>query len=321
MQRIILNKDMNFSICGNDIKQANGKGAVVAIGNFDGLHLGHQKLLKRMRDIARENNYRSIVITFEPLPLEYFFDGKGKERLPRLSFLRDKVRFLQNSGYIDEVVLIHFNASIANLNARDFICNILQKKLNVCHAVIGYDFKFGKDGKGSKEDFIANGINITCVPPYQVNNTLISSSMLRELAAQNQLSTIKHYLGRNLQYTARIIYGKQLGRKYNVPTLNLSLGQNKLALHGVYIALVYIEGTVYNAAVNIGKNPTTTNGVEQHHLEAHLLDVTVNAYGKIATVEILEFLRDEEKFTDLDILFKQIHVDVKNTREYFLNFK
>lgn len=314
MQRIILNKKINST-------DGKNKAGVIAIGNFDGLHSGHQELLKQMRNVALENNYRTIVITFEPLPHEYFFDEKNKPRLPRLSFLRDKISILQRLGYIDEVVVIHFNASVANLTAKDFIQKILKQKLNVCHAVIGYDFKFGKDGKGSLDDLVANGINVACIPPYQINNSLISSSMLRELATQNQLSTIKYYLGRNLQYTARVVYGKQLGRKYNVPTINLDLGRNKLALHGVYIALVHIEGVAYNAAVNIGKNPTTTDRLEQSHLEAHLLDVNINAYSKIATVEILEFLRPEEKFIDLDALFKQIHVDIENTRKYFLNLK
>lgn len=290
--------------------------SVVTIGNFDGLHLGHQELLRKMHDVARQNNYRTIVITFEPLPLEYFFDQGQKPRLPRLSFLRDKVGILQKLSYIDELVIIHFNAAIANLSPQDFIRKVLQQQLNVCHAVIGYDFKFGKNGIGCKQDLVQSGINVTNVEPYLVKNTLISSSLLRDLANNNELSKIREYLGRNLHYTGRVIYGKQLGRQYNVPTINLSLGQNKPALQGIYIARVSIEGSSYNAVASIGQNPTTSKAL-RYNLEAHLLDVDMDLYGKIATVEILAFMRSEEKFIDLDTLFRQIHLDIQKTREYF----
>ena len=307
MQRIIINKN-------------NKKIAIATIGCFDGIHLGHQELFKSMAKIASANNYKTIVITFEPLPLEYFYDQLDKPRLTRLSLLRDKVDILKNLGYIDEVVVLHFNSSIANLNPKEFIAQILKERLNIAHIVIGYDFKFGKNGTGNTNDLKEDGIIVSEIRPYLQNEQLISSSILRNLASQNQLSIIKNYLGRNLQYTARIIYGKQLGRKYNVPTINLNLGRNKPALHGIYVAVVHIEGVTYNAVASIGKHPTTDNKSERYHLEAHLLDVNLNLYGKIAMVEILEFLRHEEKFTNLDTLFRQIHLDIEKSRQYFLKY-
>jgi riboflavin kinase / FMN adenylyltransferase len=308
MLRLGLNN--TFSECETTTK------SVVTIGSFDGLHLGHQELFKQMEAIAVKYNYRTIVITFEPLPLEYFLQKENKARLPRLSMLRDKVRILKKLGYIDEVVVIHFNALVAALTADDFIQKILKQKLNTCHAVVGYDFKFGKDGRGTAVDLINNGINVTNIGSYQIKDTLVSSSRLRELALNNQLAKIKAYLGRNLQYTARVIYGKQLGQKYKVPTLNLSLGRNKLALHGIYVAWVYLQETRYNAVVSIGTNPSTSDD-EDYHLEAHLLDKTVNAYGMIATVEILMFLRAEKKFMDLTSLFQQIKLDIEEAKQYF----
>lgn len=305
MQRIILNKSTK-----------NNLSTVVTIGNFDGIHLGHQELFKTLSDVAHKNNCRTIVITFEPLPLEYFCDQLQKLRQPRLSLLRDKINILQHLGYIDEVIVLHFNSFVANLTPQEFIVNVLKNKLNVRHAVIGYDFKFGKNGTGNADDLKEHGITVHEINPYLKNKQLISSSIIRDLAAHNQLDKIKSYLGRNLQYTSRVVYGKQLGRKYNVPTINLSLGRNRPALHGIYVAQVYIDGTSYNAVASIGKNPTTSK-LERYNLEAHLLGVNLDLYGKIATVEILEFMRDEAEFIDLDTLFKQIHIDIANAKEYF----
>lgn len=305
MQKIILNKPTE-----------DNAAAVVTIGNFDGMHLGHQELFKKSSEIAHKNNYRVIVITFEPLPLEYFCDQLQKSRQPRLSLLRDKINVLQNLGYIDEVLILHFNSSIANLTPQEFIVKILKNKLNVKHAVIGYDFKFGKNGTGNADDLTEYGIIVHEINPYLKNELLISSSIIRELATHNKLAKIKSYLGRNLQYTSRVIYGNQLGRKYNVPTINLSLGKNIPALHGIYIARVHIDGASYNAVVSIGKNPTT-NKHDRYNLEAHLLGINLDLYGKIATVEILKFMREEAKFIDLGTLFKQIHIDVANAWQYF----
>lgn len=290
--------------------------SVVTIGNFDGLHLGHLRLFASLQKISNEKNYRRIAITFEPLPLEYFFDQKSKQRLHRLCLLRDKFYLLSKNDLIDEMVVLHFNDSIANLSPVDFINKILKVKLNTKHVVIGHDFKFGKGGIGTASDFVNMGIECTTVEPFLINQQRVSSSIIRDVAKNNDLTLVKKYLGRNLHYTSRIIHGNKMGRKFGVPTINLSLGKNRPVLHGIYIARVYIEGNVFNAVASIGKNPTT-NDKDIYKLEAHLLGVDLNLYGKIATVEVLKFIREERKFEDLDKLFEQIHMDMQEARVYF----
>lgn len=304
MQKIIL----------NGIKAKNLK-SVVTIGNFDGVHLGHQKLFKVMNDVALNNNYKQVVLMFEPLPLEYFSWLKQTAIPARLSFLRDKIDIIKDITTIDEVIVLHFNHSIAKLTPAAFI-DFLKNRLNACHVVVGHDFRFGHKASGGVAELKTSGLNVTQVEALVDNGIIISSSFIRQLAKRNDLVAIKYYMGRNIRYSSRIIYGNQIGRKYNVPTINLDLGHKKPVLHGIYIARVHIEGVSYNAVASIGKNPTISNA-KRYNLEAHLLDVSINLYGKIATVEILKFMRSEAKFINLAILFQQIHQDIQEAKFYF----
>ncbi len=305
MYRVILNSTNN-----------QRQQVIATIGNFDGLHLGHQELLQTLNSIAKQNNYRRILITFESLPQEYFQDLRGIERPARLSLLRDKYIVLKEGDFVDELVVLHFNSSMAKMTPDEFIQQILIKKLNIRHVVVGHDFRFGNGGLGGINSFAETPITATEFAPHCVAGDRVSSSMLREFATQNKLSELHRYLGRNLHYTSRVIRGNQLGRTLGVPTINLSLGKNKPALWGIYTAYVYIDGVRYNAVASIGRNPTISeNGV--YKLEAHLLDIDLDLYGKIARVELLSFIRHELKFTDLDSLVKQMQQDLINTREYF----
>ncbi len=308
MYRIIINK------------LDDNKPAIAAIGNFDGLHKGHLELIKEMNQQARLHNYKRLVIVFEPLPLEYFFDQLNRPRLTRLSLLRDKFLILKKIDYADELIVLRFNKKTANLSPKQFIENILKFQLNVTEVVVGDDFKFGKNGLGRSQDFKDANVKPITINKYLINNQRVSSSIIREYAKINDLSRVGKYLGRNLQYTSRVIYGNQLGRKYGVPTINLCLGHNVPALWGIYIAFVYIDGIRYNAVASIGKNPTVTNQ-EKYKLEAHLLDIDMDLYGKIATVEILEFMREEKKFADFNTMFEQIYADLELGRNYFKNIK
>lgn len=305
MYRIKLNKNINQNVP-----------AIATIGNFDGLHLGHMQLFNALGKIAAPANYRKVVITFEPLPLEYFSDLQNLPRLNRLSLIRDKFNILNQQNLADELVILHFKQNIANLTPKDFILSILKQMLQIEYVVIGHDFKFGKDASGTVDHFLQHGIQICDVPPFYLDNQRVSSSLIRSLASQNDLENVRRFLGRNITYTSRVIYGNQLGRKFNVPTINLFLGRNYPALWGIYLAYVYIDGIRYNAVASIGKNPTVSRQ-DTYKLEAHLLGVDLNLYGKIATIEILHFMRHELKFKDLDSLFKQIYTDLELARNYF----
>lgn len=307
-----------YSIFVNRNKPEIRKKSIATIGNFDGLHLGHLELLKSFSQYGVSGSLHRIVITFEPSPADFFADKNQKARILRLSLLRDKVDILKKSGLVDEIVIIRFNSKIANLSPIEFINDVLKTNLAVTHVIIGHDFKFGCNASGSIQDLRQSGIVSYELDSFEIEGKRVSSSLIRENAIANELSVIKKYLGRNLRYTSRVIYGKQLGRKYGVPTINLCLGHNRPALWGIYMVFVYIDNIRYNGIASIGKNPTVSDQ-DTYKLEVHLLDIDLDLYGKIATVEILSFLRAEEKFTDLDKLFKQIHLDLYMAREYFKN--
>lgn len=296
--------------------QNSDRYSVVTIGNFDGVHLGHMCLLGKLNQIGAKHNLRRIVITFEPSPADFFNTFNGVARQPRLSLIRDKLGRLKGGGILDELVVLKFNRTLAETTADEFVEKYLIQQLNIKHIVIGHDFKFGKNALGNISNFKAKNIVTTIVEPFQIDGTRVSSSVIRQCALTNDLTAVKRYLGHNLHYTSRVIYGNQLGRKYGVPTINLCLGNNVPALWGIYLAYVYIDGVKYNAVASIGKNPTVSN-VDSYKLEAHLLDVDLNLYGKIATIEILSFMRSEVKFVDLNSLFTQIHQDISAAKDYF----
>lgn len=306
MYRVIINPNINTHIA-----------AIAAIGSFDGLHLGHISLLKRLNGIAKDYNYRKVMITFQPLPSEYFALNKERSTLLKLGLLRDKFAILQQLELIDELVIIRFNQVFRNMAPQQFIAQFLKNKLKVKHVVVGHDFRFGKNASGSVDDFRANKIDVTVVSQFNIDGNRVSSSLIRNFASNNNLVQVKKYLGRNLRFTSKVIYGNKLGRRFGVPTINLSLGHTYPALWGIYVAYVYIDKVRYGAVASIGKNPTVSLE-DSYKLEAHLLDIDLNLYGKIAVVEFLCFLRPERRFSNLDKLFIQIRQDMQEARDYFV---
>ncbi|MEN9946309.1 MAG: riboflavin biosynthesis protein RibF [Pseudomonadota bacterium] len=295
--------------------------AVIAtIGNFDGLHLGHQQLLQTFNNYAQQHNAWRVLITFDVLPHEYFADQQQALRTSRIGLLRDKIRFLQMSQLVDEVVILHFGKAMANLLPNQFIQQLLITKLRINYLVIGHDFRFGANARGSLIDLSNNGIICYEVGEIKSNHQRISSSLIREFAKLQDLTAIKHYLGRNIQYTSRVVRGNQLARKWNFPTINFNLARIRPVLWGIYTSYVYIEGKRYLGVTNIGINPTVSEG-KVYKIETHLLDIDLDLYGKIATVEILHYLRPELKFDNLTALFAQMYQDLADARNFFAQFK
>ncbi len=299
-------------------KQNNTKQSVVTIGNYDGCHLGHMQLISQVNDTANKKNLKRILVTFEPLPQEFFIEKKQGIRRSRLGLIRDKCNLLYNNGnpLVDEIIILRFTENLAIYTPELFIKDILINKLNMTDVIIGHDFKFGINGSGNYLDFIQYGIEVKIIEPYYIDTHRVSSSLIRTYANENNLPMVYRYLGRNLCYTSRVVHGNHLGRKYGVPTINLCLGRNRPALCGIYAAYVYINNVRYNAVASIGRNPTIDDS-NIYKLEAHLLDIDLDLYGFVATVEILSFLRPEMKFDNLELLFKQIYADLDNTRLFF----
>lgn len=296
--------------------KTNEQKVIATIGNFDGLHLGHLELLGQLSQQAESDNSWRMLITFDVLPHEYFADKNGVLRAPRIGLLRDKVSILQQSGLVDEIVILHFSQQMAKLKAQEFIHKILKIKLNVCEMIVGHDFRFGYMAEGTIHDLTGSGIKTTEFAELRHNQVRVSSSLIRELASEQHIDLIRAYLGRNIRYSSRIVKGNQLARKWNFPTINLNLYKIRPVLWGIYTSYVYIEGKRYLGVTNIGKNPTVSEG-KVYKIETHLLDVDLDLYGKIATVEILHYLRPELKFEALEPLFKQMYKDLDDAREFF----
>lgn len=297
-----------------------GMPIIATIGNFDGVHNGHKQLLAQLNHKAQELSAWRMLITFDVLPREYFSDKSGTPRLPRIGLLRDKIAVIAKSGLVDEVVVLHFNSYIANLSPQEFVQQFLQTKLGITNMIVGHDFNFGYKASGDIKDILRAGISCNEFSKVKYNGVRISSSLIRELASEQNLASISNYLGHNISFTSRVVYGNQLGRQYGVPTINLNLRKIRPVLWGIYTGFVYIEGTRYNGVISIGKNPTVSEG-KVYKVEAHLLDIDLDLYGKIATVEILHYLRPELKFTDLDALFTQIHTDMQTARDFFAQYR
>ncbi len=292
-------------------------GSVATLGCFDGLHRGHMQLFTKLNEVAIQQAYHRIAITFEPTPFEFFSDCRGEIRVPRLSLLRDKFILLKELNLVDELVVLPFNAGLAKITAEQFTQSFLYAELNVRHMVVGHDFHFGNGGLGNVGNLDQVGIKVSVLPAYMEAGLRVSSSLIRELAKNNDLVGVQTYLGRNLRYTSRVVHGNKLGRTLGVPTINLGLGRSIPAIWGIYVAKVYIEGETYNAVASVGKNPTVMPQNNGYKLEAHLLDVDLDLYGKVATIEILSFLRPELKFDDLDTLMVQMQLDLEDARDYF----
>lgn len=286
---------------------------IATIGNFDGIHLGHQKILKSLSYYNSDNNYCRYLITFEPLTQEYFLKTENQSRL---SLLRDKYYILKKNNFVDKLVVLHFNKYIANRSADKFIEDYLIKKLNIKIICQGRDFRFGNNKLGNLETFKEHGITVNIIDDLYLEQKKISSTLIREYSSNNQLDQVKKYLDHNIHYTSRVIRGNRIGTRYGVPTINLSIDGIRPSLWGIYIAFVYIDGIKYNAVASIGKNPTVKDG-NKYQVEAHILDVNMNLYGKIATIEIIKFIRNEIKFISLEELFKQIYKDIDIARSFF----
>lgn len=298
----------------------NFQKTIATIGNFDGVHFGHVQLLSQLSARAKQINAWRVLITFDRFSHEYFSDLQNIERKPRLSLLRDKIAKLKQLDLVDEVVLLHFNSDLSKLSPDKFVINVLKNHLAIDELIVGRDFRFGYKASGTIDDVAKHNIATQVFNDATINGVRVSSSIIRDYITRCDLASARTLLGNDLRFTSRVVYGNQIGRKYGVPTINLALGKICPAVWGIFVAYVYIDGVRYQAVASVGKNPTVTNE-DNYKLEAHLLDIDMNLYGKIATIEFIHFLRGELKFANLDELFKQIDLDLKNTRNYFLQCK
>ncbi|MFZ2315740.1 MAG: bifunctional riboflavin kinase/FAD synthetase [Gammaproteobacteria bacterium] len=293
------------------------QGGVITIGNFDGVHCGHQALIAHVLQRAHELNLPTTVITFEPHPLEFF--NKTHLTVPRITRLREKFKALAATG-ADNVVIIPFNQQLADMSASEFVQQILVKGLNAKHIVIGDDFRFGHKRLG---DFSLltnlgreSGFTVEAMPTLLLDHERVSSTRVRAALTSGQLDLAATLLGHSYTMQGRIRHGDKLGRELGFPTANIYLHRRLTPLHGIYTVYMHGLGALPVAGVaNIGTRPTV-NGTTTL-LEVHLLDFSEDIYGRYVEVEFCQKVRDEERLPSLEILKEYIASDVAIAKAYF----
>ena len=291
----------------------------LTIGNFDGVHLGHQALLNELRIAAASRGLQTAVVIFEPHPREFFTPQQAPARL---SSLREKLELFTTLN-IDRVQVCRFNASFAKMSAANYM-NALYEKLSAKFVLIGDDFRFGSGRAG---DFAliekigsTLGFEVQAVHTVMHNDVRISSTAIRNALAAGQLHTAQQYLGRHYSISGRVVHGDGLGRKLGFPTANIQLKHNPAPLSGIYVVQVHAEGFgVLQGVASLGVRPTVKHD-DKPVLEVHLFEFNQQIYGKHLRVEFLQKLRDEEKYPDLETLMRHIALDVENAKQWFKQY-
>ncbi len=286
--------------------------AVVTVGNFDGVHLGHQALMQKVKERTKDINGTSVVFTFEPHPVKVL---RGKH-LPLITPFPRKMELIAQQG-IEIAICPPFTKEFAQIEAREFICEILMKKIGMKEMVVGYDFAFGKKREGNidtlKKWGRELGFKVYVVGPICINGIIVSSTKVRELIMAGEMEKVKELLGRYYQVTGTVIKGKDRGgRLLGIPTANLKLVNEVFPKNGVYAVEVIYEDKAYLGVANIGFNPTF--GDNALSVETHILDFNQNIYGKVIRVNFVKRLRDEKKFANLKALKAQIQKDIEVAR-------
>lgn len=296
--------------------RARHAGTVVTIGNFDGVHLGHQALLAQVVREARASGLRSTVLLFEPQPVEFFAPAKAPARLMPL---RDKLKALAASG-IDQVLCVRFNRAFAALSASGFIEQLLVRGMAAQQVVVGDDFRFGVGRTGDTDLLRAAGrqagFTVVDTPTVLVDGERVSSTRIRTAIQANDLDGVQRLSGHPYCISGRVRYGDQLGRTLDCPTANLALAMHQAPVAGVYVVRVSGAGLRdWPGVASCGTRPTV-NG-RDNRLEVHLLDFQGDLYGRHLTVEFLQFLRPELHFDGLETLKVAMAADLARTRTYF----
>lgn len=292
------------------------QGCIATIGNFDGVHLGHQTVLQQLVTKAKELQLPTVAIIFEPQPMEFFTPNKAPARLTRL---REKLLVMQNYG-IDRVLCLHFDASFAVLSAEAFIQQVLVNGLEVRHLIVGDDFNFGQKRQGNfatlQQAGKQHGFTVENQHTFILGDERVSSTRVRKALEQGDMQGARQLLGRPYTMCGRIRYGQQMGRSIGFPTANIFLHRQVSPLNGVFAVTLHgVTEKPLPGVANLGTRPTL-NG-SQLLLEVHLFDFKKTIYGHYVKVEFVQKLRNEQRFASLESLKQQIEKDVQLARTVF----
>jgi riboflavin kinase/FMN adenylyltransferase len=294
-------------------------GCVLTIGNFDGLHLGHQQVIDKLADKGRQLNLPTVAMVFEPQPLEYFLADHAPSRLTRL---REKaIQFAKLP--IDALLVLPFNRKLADYDAEQFISEILVKHLKVKHLVIGDDFHFGKARRGNfamlQSKGLEFGFSVENSVSFELSGLRISSTLIRDALGEGQLAEAKRMLGRDYSVCGRVAHGDKRGRQLGFPTANIEMLRRNTPMVGVFaVTMTGLDGKTYQGVANLGNRPTFDGGAKAV-LETHLFNFSGDIYGRYVEVHFKAKIRDEIRFANFEALQAQIKLDVQAAQQIFAN--
>lgn len=294
----------------------NIKRSVVTIGNFDGIHKGHEVLIKKAVQYGKKHNIKSIVFTFENHPANYFVTDSIKNIITN----EQRINRLNELG-VDIVVSIPFDECMTKISAQEFVEKILVDELHVEKIIVGYDFTFARNKEGNTNVLrkLSKQYNyeLEVIKPIKINGTRVSSTYIRNLLNEGNVYNIIPYLGHNYELQGTVVHAKKLGRTIGFPTANIEINKEIIMpKNGIYATKIHIEGKTYFGATNIGYNPTV-NG-SKLSIETNILEFSEDIYGKLIKIEFLERIRDEKKFLSLDELKNQLGKDTNYVFEKYI---
>jgi riboflavin kinase/FMN adenylyltransferase len=297
------------------------KKTIVTIGTFDGVHLGHAAILKKLTQNTQNETFESTVLTFFPHPRMVL---QGKSNLKLLNTINEKIELLEKIG-IDNLIIHPFDEKFAELNAEAFVSTILVDHLRVQKIIIGYDHRFGKNRTANIDDLISfgaqYGFEVEQISAQEIDEISISSTKIRTALEEGDIQLANEYLGYSYFLSGTVVKGKQLGRTIGFPTANISLEEDYKLVpqNGVYIVRAEIDGKTIYGMMNIGFNPTVQG--KQKTIEVHLFDFDTDIYNRKIQVAILQRIRSEKKFESIELLTKQLEEDRNFSRNYLQNLE
>ena len=290
------------------------KESILTIGTFDGVHIGHNKILKRLIQDSKKNNLSSLVMTFFPHPRMIL--NKSHE-IKMIDTIDEKINLLEKTG-LDNLIIHPFDNNFSKIRAKEFVEEILVKKLKIKEIIIGYDHKFGKDREASVEDLKKFGkdymFTVKEIPAQEIDSIAISSTKIRNAILNGEIEKCNKFLGRNFILTGKVVYGDGLGKKIDFPTANIEIKETYKIIpkNSVYLVKTKINSNTYFGMMNIGVRPTV--GGTNKSLEIHFFNFKDNIYGKNVSIEIIKKIRDEEKFSSID----QLKIQLKKDEQFCL---
>lgn len=295
-----------------NLDQFKAKKPVVTIGTFDGVHLGHQKVIFRLQEIAKKHNGETVIFTFHTHPRLVTSPNENSLRL--LTTLNEKINLFEKYG-IDHLIIYTFDKDFSELSYIEFVEKILVEKIGTHCLVVGYDHKFGKNREGGF-DYLKNcaekfKFEIERLDALLVEEDSVSSTKIRNALQNGDIEKANHYLGYRYTLHGKVVEGKQLGRKLGFPTANIEASDKHKIIpgYGVYAVKVEINGVGYKGMLNIGTRPTFNNNADNRSIEVNIFDFEEDIYSKEITLEFVEKIRDEKKFENIDFLVNQLVKD------------